>query len=286
MRSCILIYVSIFEGRWIINGSFIDAIEYFLSIYEHNKNIDLVFLGSIGSDRGTILNLIKDRYDLSGLEGWEERVVFKKHLDILRIVFNRVLVVDYTTIKKTKGLLRANEIHVIVERYTENKEYMYNKSLQSVTYWGEMPFEYRDKEYRMKLLFDRIKKPRDVKDQVYLTYGPILKNSGYDQKIDTDKVLKEKGIIKSVFLKKSSPTDNFFEQFNMLVYIKTAKSEWDTHPRIFVECAYFEKEIIYDNQTVVKDGSYYRYNDTLINGARNRTLNKDDEIISLFSSEL
>ena len=285
MRSCVLLYVYIQEGRWIINGSFIDAIEYFLAIFENNKNTDLIFVGKIGSDRNDIINLIRDRYNLEGLTDWEDRVFFKKHYDLMKMKFKRVLIVDYTTIKMTKGLIRSEEIHVIVERYTEKKEYMFSKNTSNVTYWGEMPFEYREKEYRMKFLFDRIKKPEKVEDRVFLTFGPIIDSTGYPEKIKSEKYLKDLGINKEVFLKRTSSTEKFFEKFSTLVYIKTESSNWDTHPRIFVECSFFGKEIIYLNDLGIKDGSYYRYHDVLENGVKGRNLDKNDEIVSIFSKQ-
>ena len=58
--------------------------------------------------------------------------------------FDVVLIVDYVTIKYTKGILNSKKILVISEKYTEKENFFFDKSLYPVIYYGEMPFHYKD----------------------------------------------------------------------------------------------------------------------------------------------
>ena len=75
--------------------------------------------------------------------------------------------------------------------------------------------------------------------------------------------------------------DNFFEYFNVYIYYHSG-NYFDPHPRLPLECTFYNKHVRYFNETNIKDGSYYRFEDLSINGLSNRFLNKDDEIVRQF----
>lgn len=50
---------------------------------------------------------------------------------------------------------------------------------------------------------------------------------------------------------------NFHALFNTYIYYHTGY--FDPHPRMFGECEFYNKKIIYINKDNIKDGGYYRF---------------------------
>ena len=135
-----------------------------------------------------------------------------------------------------------------------------------------MPFHYKDHEYRMKCLFGRYKTiPLNPESGTYVN-SP--RNEDFLEVQYALPHLPRPFIFKS----KTKPEENLFEKFTHYLYYHADK--WfDPHPRLFLECAWYNKDITYRNPYNVKDGSWYRYKDLLKNGLNDRILTKDDEII-------
>ncbi len=76
---------------------------------------------------------------------------------------------------------------------------------------------------------------------------------------------------------------NFFSKFGTYVYIHDG-SYFDPRPRMFHECAFYRKKVIYINNMKINDGSWYRYRETIEDprAVKNRTLTPDDTIIKEF----
>jgi hypothetical protein len=275
-----ILYYAWGSAMMAITGSLINAFEYFIAAYEHNKDIKLMCLKSTKSAIELMISVMKNRYDLSGLDGFEKNIMPVSWKDLIRTEFDNLLVLDFVTISKTRGFIRAKNLIVISEKHTEDPEYFYRKDLYNVTYYGEMPFHYKDIDYRMKMLFNRYKPLKKVKEGIYIN-SPQTNNATF--KYDT-KFLKELNLPKKpVILKSCDHLDNLFEQFDTYVYYHS--NRWfDPHPRLFVECAFYNKDIYYINNYGIKDGSYYRYKDVKENGVKDRTLNRDDEIIRMLAN--
>lgn len=257
-----------------LTGSTINAIEYFLSGYEYNKELKLILVDAKKSFKRKTCYIIKDRYELNNIEGFYNNIVCMKSFKLPSLKLNKILVLDYFTISKLRCIINVNEILVISEKYTKNPKFFFDKKLYNVKYYGEMPFHYKDYDYRMKCLFSRYKKLKNVKVGTYI--NSPKNEHGID--IRNHLLLNEK--LPKPFLKKSitNHKENLFEQFNTYLYFHGNK--WfDPHPRLFLECTFYGKKIFYVNNYGVKDGSWYRNKDIKINGVKNRTLNKDDEII-------
>jgi hypothetical protein len=179
------------------------------------------------------------------------------------------LVLDFGTIYRVRAF-SAKKVLVISEKYTDKEEFFYNKNVYPVTYYGEMPFHYKDKKYKMKMLFDRFKPLNAVKTGVYVN-APKAKNKSY---LKNENIPKGKPII----TKSSKHRENLFEWFDTYVYIHLRR--WfDPHPRLFHECYFYGKEIIYINPAEVKDGSWYRYQDLMKKGLKGRYLTFKDKIV-------
>jgi len=243
--------------------------EYFLCAYEHNPNIKLIFIDCCQEYYNHFIRAVDDRYNLIGIEGYKENILGITRANICRMKFGRAMIVNDGTIPQIKGILSAKDLIVLSEVFKNQKELILNKDLYNVTYFGEMPFNYYDKQYRMKMLLSRLKPLSKVESAIF-----VNSPHNHDFSFLDDLILPDKPII----IKDRVHKDNLFELFDTYLYFH-ANTWFDPHPRLFVECAHYGKEIIYYNKHGIKDGSYYRYNDVLKNGTKDRDLSKDDEII-------
>jgi hypothetical protein len=256
--------------NWVgeINGSLINAFEYFLKIYEHNKDVRFCLLNGNFELIEYLWGVFQNRYYLNDLNEIRHQIVpFQDYYTLIRSEFDRVLVLDFGTIYKTKGLIKAKKIYVIQEKHTYEKAYQYESP--NVLYFGEMPFQRKDKEYRMKFLFDRFRQPDQVEETIYVNSPKNQDRSFLDHITYPDKPL---------IFKTTTHLTNLFSKFDTYLYYHADK--WfDPTPRLFVECAFYRKNILYFNNKKVIDGSYYRYHDLIENGLKNRLLTKEDEIV-------
>jgi len=264
--------------RKTISGAIIDAFEYYIAILEHNPDMKMFLIDFDIDFKQYLFDIIEEKYYVDDLK-WKENIISIKRFSIVNYTFNKVLIIDYTTINKLRGILRANDINVITEitvisdLHTDKPEFMFRKDLYDVTYYGEMPFVYKDKQYRMKLLFDRMKKITGTRRGYYVNSPG---NDKYDFIEDLDLSPKI-----PVYFKQEEHFKDLFEFFNIFIYYH-ANKYFDPHPRLFLECFYYDKTILYYNRHNIKDGSYYRYNDIRKNGLEDRFLSKNDEIVRLF----
>lgn len=258
-----------------LTGSMINAIEYFLKGFEHNPELKLYLMNGTKPFRRKLMKLIFEKYEMEGFSHAMHNIECLKRSDLPSKKFDTVLIVDYVTIGEVKGIIRAKKILIISEKYLDMPEYFLSKSLYNVTYYGEMPFHYKDHEYRMKCLFSRYKPLKNIQKGTYVN-SPRNDNLIYDV-LDIGKKyihLPTPFIFKS----KTDPEENLFEKFTDYLYYHADK--WfDPHPRLFLECRYYNKIITYHNPLKIKDGSWYRYHDLLEHGLNQRGLSKDDKII-------
>jgi hypothetical protein len=278
-----------------IGGAIVDAFEYFIAIFEHNPQFRLILVDANRKILQSFIKTVENRYILDDLN-WKKNLWVMPRSSLIRQNFEKVLVLDYNTIYHTRGLIKGeitviNELHleddefpietddkpkliVLSDKHTDKPEFMYSKKLYDVTYYGEMPFVYKDKEYRMKLLFDRFKPLRKVLPGLYIN-APQCKDYSF---IDEMKQLFPG---KKIIHKSVTHLENLFEHFDTYVYYHVG--QWyDPHPRLFLECEFYGKEIHYFNDTGWKDGSYYRYHDLMENGLKDRFLNGNDEVVQQF----
>ena len=248
-----------------LTGSTINAIEYFLACVEHNPTIKLLLLNCSPRYKTRLMDIIKDRYITDGLKLENIECIHPARLVTQKI--HNALVVDYMTISRTKGRINAKKILVISEKYTESERFFYDKNLYNVSYYGEMPFHYRDFDYRMKCLFDRYRPLGKVKK------GTYVNSPRNPHTVDISKFPQP-----AFFKSKKGHKENLFEQFTHYAYVHCG-GWFDPHPRLFLECTFYDKEIIYINDLDIQDGSYYRMQDIRKNGLKDRTLTKEDDII-------
>lgn len=263
-----------------IHGGVLDFIEFYLCMLEQNSDVKMLIINYNQGFRKALTELIYDRYDVSGLD-FEKNIIGIDCRDLLRIKFNRLLVHDYGTIYKVRGLVNIinneSKIFVVSELHTDNPKYVIDKSLypeDCVVYYGEMPFVYKDVHYNHKFLFSRYKPLQRVDSAIFL-HSPNSNDYGF--------IKNYKSIFgnRRIVFKTSKHKNNLFELFDTFVYFHADK--WfDPRPRLMHECFFYGKEIVYINEPGCVDGSHFRYNDLMNNGISNRYLTKDDEIVREF----
>lgn len=255
-----------------ITGSTINAIEYFLAIFEHNPDIKLVLVNGDEVVRDMFINLAESRYDLDDLD-YKDSIICLSKIKLVSQAFDKVLVLDFETIKETRALLHAKELIVIQEKHTYEEAYTFDKlNSRNITLYGEMPFQVKDIQYRMKMLFHRFKMLLKVERAIYVN-SPRNKDYSFLKKLDLPN--------KPIIYKSRTHLDNMFEQFDTYLYYH-ADTWFDPHPRLFHECHFYNKRIIYQESYKTVDGSYHRYIDMILNGIQGRILNKSDEVVRRF----
>ena len=256
-----------------ITGSTINAIEYFLAIFEHNADIKLVLINGDEVVRDMFINLAESRYDIGDLD-YKDSIICLSKIKLVSQRFDKVLVLDFETIKETRDLLHAtNQLIVIQEKHTDKTEYTFDElNSKDIILYGEMPFQIKDIQYRMKMLFHRFKMLRSVTYAIYVN-SPGNKDYSFLKKLDLPN--------KPIIYKSRTHLDNMFEQFDTYLYYH-ADTWFDPHPRLFHECYFYNKKVIYHNPKIIIDGSHYRHIDVNLHGLQGRILNKNDEIVRSF----
>ena len=77
----------------------------------------------------------------------------------------------------------------------------------------------------------------------------------------------------------TTPIKDLMNRFDTYVYFPT-KRKWDVSPRLIPESKWYGKKVDYVDHGKIKDGSYYRYIDTVDN-FDSLILKKNDEIIDI-----
>jgi len=248
-------------------------------MFEYNKNIKLLIINYNQEFKKELINLINDRYEISDLN-IEDNIIGISRKDLMYYKFDRLLIFDYGTIYKVKGLINIKNKHskiiIITETHKKDLKYYIDKSFYPpgcVEYYGEMPFVYKDHQYTCKFLFDRLKPLTKVEPNIFIN-SPNNDDFSFIDLLDLPKD-------KNIIYKTGKHKQNLFELFDTFVYYH-ANKYFDPRPRLMLESYFYGKKVLYYNIHNIKDGSYYRYKDLIKNGISHRFLTKDDEVIRQF----
>jgi len=275
-------------------GSLVDALDYFITIYEYNKNVKFVLLNSSIHHKMKLEQFVLNRYNLPKqyLLDMCNNMIVLLYPELRMSIISKLLLVDYHTVHIISKYcpIICNDIHVIVENGTEG-------IFPNAKYYNEIPeiFKVQDigtyVDYTMKMRFDILKECSEEGTESTQVYVNHRNNPGWvtptQEYLDEHQVVTKKMndmFSDNWFFKQDKPVDNLFDYFGTYVYYQSC--EWfDTHPRLFAECSYYNKDIIYMNPRNVQDGAYYRYKDLMENGIEHRHLTKDDEIVQAFIND-
>ena len=274
----VILYNLLYERDEIVpTGSLYDTLEYFMEIYEHNKDVKLLInllpfnkrvpLEHVLSE---LQEIVFEKYDISNddflnnIELFDFRKVFIEH------EFEKVLTLDLVSPKFMKQyMIRAKEILIVPELM--DSEHTYLSKHNNVEYFAEMPFCHGT-PYKMKMAFSKFRKQDQFLGNLYVNYpkGDWTRNDYASEIVNQfDMHMLTKG---NKFYK------NLHYHFSHYVYFKTLY--WhDPHPRLFHECKFYEKPYWYYNESCGMDGSYYRFEDSIEEPLSSRELTKDDEIV-------
>lgn len=254
-----------------LNGSLMNAFEYYIAIRQFNKSFKLVLVNFSQKYIEALYRTWQQRYVLLP-EDWKKDIVSLTRSEAPFQKYDRVFILDYGTTRDLKGLILAKEITILSEGFTYHPDYYWDESKYNVKYFAEMPFE-RGEKYRMKILFPHFKKI-DSSEEGFFVSAPDYVWFNETEFLKEIKEIKNK----KYFLKLKENIDNLFSKFDTLIYYKSRK-KWDCHPRLMLESSFYNKKIIYYNKHNIKDGSYYRYKDLNENGLKDRIHTKEDKII-------
>lgn len=264
-----------------------------------------------------IFNIFEDKYNINN-NVFNNIKIIKPFNKMVKDIFNRFLYLDNHTFKYSSGRLNALYNYFIIDPvmptvtdYKKIKNSKYCKIYSELLNYkddliniDDTYAEYIKKEfligipYKQKLNFDIFKKYNKFENNAFITFVSkgvvpyeILINEIYPLIEDKDKLLisiKEEQYknLDSKYLNDKKleflvnhPKD-FHTLFNTYIYYHTGY--FDPHPRMFHECIFYNKNIIYINKNNIKDGGYYRYLDAINNGLLNHSMNINDDIIGEF----
>jgi len=261
IKKAVIIYLG--YNKKFINGSMIDSFEYFYTLFEQDPNTYYVLLDY------KHLKYFKDFLSTRYFNVNLDNVISVKTRDFILNKFYKVLITDSTTMEifKTRIPIQSENIYCITE-FNESKYIM-----KRAKYFSEMDDNRApgDTYYYTKMRFDLLREPKHHKNVLYVN------TPKEDPKLHIKEINKHLENRLKYISKTNSIYSNVFEEFDKYLYIKT-KSWEDPRPRMFHECYYFDIPIVYINN-LNKDGSYYRYQELLENGLKDRFLSKDDPLI-------
>lgn len=253
-----------------VNGSLINAFEYYIGIKRFNKDFKLVLINFSPAYIDFLTKVFSQRANNISFD-WKSDIISLTRPKAMFKRYDRVLILDYGTMRDMKGKVIAKEITIISEKNTDKEEYFWDPCKYRAKYFAEMPFEYGE-SYRMKFLFDHYPQIESSNERVFVSSPEF---TWYN---DSNFLLKIKEIRgRDYFLKHSGSIDDLFSKYDTFVYYKSPRV-WDCHPRLMIESAFYNKEYWYYNDTDIKDGSYYRYMDLIQNGILDRNMEKDKVI--------
>ena len=285
-----------------INGGLFDAFEYFMAIYDVCPEVKFIMV-SYQLTKGaalhplarlqSIFDIFNDRYNLEGID-LKKSVLYVTPFQLSKMQLNKILIVENHT-PKLIDMINYNEAHIIVDWLNNqfgDDDLLYYTLLKEhrVTLYNEMPFFPGGKPYVEKLYFKRYRTYTVFQKNVFLT--TIFKGTPTADQFDeiVEKYLTlgqqllvstEKKIMHPRVVSLLRHPKDFHSLFDSYLYVHLGKY-FDPHPRLFHECAFYGKKIVYINDNNV-DGSYYRYYDLIANGIEPHCLDQDDEIIEVFS---
>jgi hypothetical protein len=242
---------AIIFDAWMLNGSLLDCLEYYLYARSIGKEVTLILLEHSCFDvRKAIKDIVSDRY--LAPDNWERGiVVWDTKTKLLTTEFDNIVVMDYTTLEHVP-IMRGAKIHIIYDHQpSKAKLYRLLDAHDHVELYNEMPFGI-GKHYLSKFAFTLYRK-------VGYTTGIFI-----DRKAGRHVKGHQKGL---------------FDSFYTYRYVHDGT--FDRRPRMMVEACFYKKKMEYVNPNEVKDGSWYRWKDLQENGIEHRSLTKNDEIMRI-----
>jgi hypothetical protein len=269
-------------------GSLYDSLEYFMKIYETNKDVQLLFHLSIHYvGNREIFKRLNGKFDflyeqlkkiIDGKYDIDDYSFFDNihFIDIKELFWNnnlnKILTIDLMTPRLFKEIFARAKSEILIISELTSDSYFYRSKANKVTYYTEMPFCYCDVPYRIKFDFEKWKPISHFDNKLYVNYPK--KNPLQEPKI----LIELNKFKKEILVKENQFLYDLHAHFNEYVYFQSDK--WfDTHPKLFHESKFYNKPYHYFNWKNVKDGAYYRYKWSLDDNLKDLQLDNNDIII-------
>jgi len=145
-------------------GSLVDALDYFITIFENNEDINLVLLNSNELHKLSLESFIYNRYNLpiEIISKLIDKILVMDYSDLRVSVINKILILDYYT-ALTMSLycpVVCKNMYIIVENGSEHH-------FPEAKYYTELPqifkVRYNNIPYIMKMRMDIVNKPKKNK---------------------------------------------------------------------------------------------------------------------------
>nr|DAU90667.1 MAG TPA: hypothetical protein [Caudoviricetes sp.] len=235
-----------------VDGSTFNGFEYFYTLWELDKSTKWGFLSS-----SSYIEFIKDfltkKYNFNSNCLKNIIVIDPKKLQ----KYHNVLIIDYYALTKLDYLpiLADNYFCISGSKF---------KSKRLVNYFIEYPHICPDGleiNYKSKFRFDLFKEIKQHKQRIFVNY------CNQNLNINT-KYMQRKDILSPLF----------YDEFNKIIYIQNP-DKIDIKPRIFHEAKFFNIKYRFISKGI-KDGAYYRYNDSKTESLESRLLTSSDSLIT------
>jgi len=136
-----------------INGGLFDAFEYYTGIYEHDKDIYLVYIKYPGFNYTAnnisplmLKSIFHDKYNIS-LDVLNHVIFVKKPSELVRYKFNKVLILDNHTLYYIKSVLNMKECHIIIDPFNPSKtDYHKLASLSNYQCYSELSLYMKEQD--------------------------------------------------------------------------------------------------------------------------------------------
>lgn len=295
---------AIFLEFFRLNGAVVDAVEYYLYMKSIGIDIKLCvynrFNKMYSPDITKLFQLIEDRYVIK-FDYKSDIKYYNRTWEFIKDKYDTVLILDRATIE-IFPLVNANRI-IFFHDYSVmgGTQKLYDKlnEFDHIKVYHEMPFALTREfstQTNLKMAFSLYKKHNPVKYHYFMNYLSkgdvfgvmnVLKNIPNDQYLfitandkNYEMLLRLQDM--RLVLWTEHPK-NFFSKFGKYIYCHDGHY-FDPRPRMFHECAFYDKPILYINEHNIKDGSWYRYNDVIENphAVEDRTLSPNDPLIGEF----
>ena len=234
-----------------VDGSTFNGFEYFYTLWELDKNTKWGFLSSSNYVE-FVKEFISKKYNFN--KDCFNNIITISDKKIQK--YHNILITDYC------ALCRLDYLPILADNYfciSGSKI----KSKRLVNYFIEYPHICPDGlevNYKSKFRFDLFREIKQHKNRTFVNY------CNQNLNINT-KYIQRKDILSPLF----------YDEFNKIIYIQNPAKP-DIKPRIFHEAKFFNIKYRFISAGI-KDGAYYRYNDSKTESLESRLLTSSDSLI-------
>jgi len=248
-------------------GSLFDAYEYFSFAVRFNPDLKMWFSTLNLRVKSEVKQALKQRYTDTVTDKISFMNISEVFRKLLTTKIRKLFFFDLSSLRILQQVpCQCQKIFYVTE-FT-SKDFLLNR--KNVVYCSEMPFCRTDMKIRMRFFFETYRKFSEFENNLYVNYPK--------GKLEEVKDIIESVSKKPVLFKENKALYDLHKHFDEYLYVKSPY--WfDPHPRLFHESKFYGKAYHYVNNLNVKDGSYYRYLDSIENDISTRDMTTDDNLI-------